>query len=128
MDIQAAKARCEAATAWGDTAGEMAMLEFAAYARKYFPAALEALEEAQEKLKHWEHGVARDQDCPYKVERDRYKALAERCREALADCATALHADRMHEGRFKDCERWGCAGARAAIDMKPEEAREVRRG
>jgi hypothetical protein len=44
--------------------------------------------------------------------------------KVLEDCATALHADRMHDGKWRDCLRWGCQGARAAIDITPDEAKE----
>ena len=44
------------------------------------------------------------------------EAQSERRKWVLKDCATALHIDRMHDGLFRDCERWGCAAARAAIE------------
>ena len=55
-------------------------------------------------------------------ERDGYAAQSKRRGEALEDAATAVHSDRMHEGRFWDCERFGCSAARAAIS--PELAKE----
>jgi hypothetical protein len=54
-------------------------------------------------------------------ERDGYKALAERRGEMLTDSATAIHSDRRHEGRFWDCDLWGCSGARAALAPRETE-------
>ena len=55
-------------------------------------------------------------------ERDRLRAVNAKLVAVLKDCATALHGDRMHDGRFQDCERWGCSAARAVI----EEARKCK--
>lgn len=41
--------------------------------------------------------------------------LVERMGEKLEDAATALHAERAHEGRFWDCQRFGCYSANVTI-------------
>ncbi len=55
-------------------------------------------------------------ECRHGPKANCHKCLIPELVGVLEDCATALHADRMHDGRFWDCDRWGCGAARALIE------------
>lgn len=63
----------------------------------------------------------------WRDERDGYKARDKLRGKELDALARRVHHKEEHPWTFEDCMRSDCSGARAAISISPEEAREKER-